>query len=74
MEEQKYTASANVEKLQQTDVTDEGRTDNFMTIDSWNQDGNFYGQFDDFGPVLHQEAPPTLNGDPLGAAEKNSIV
>ncbi len=54
-----------IEKYKQTDSTLEGRDRLFMTLDSWNQDGNYAGRFDDFGPVMEEEAPPTLNGKPV---------
>lgn len=47
------------------DSSNEGRKQAFMTIDSWNQDGNYYARFDEFGPELEQESPPTLNGKPM---------
>jgi hypothetical protein len=47
------------------DASDEGRKQRFMTLDSWNQDGNYFARFDDFGPELEQEEPPTMNGRPM---------
>jgi len=55
----------NLESYQETDATDQGWKDQFMTIDSWNQDGNYYAQFDDFGPEMQPEGPPTHNGKPM---------
>ena len=53
-----------LEEYRKTDSIHQGRDKYFMTVDSWIQDGNPSGQFDDFGPVLEQEDPPTLNGEP----------
>lgn len=55
----------NLEKYRRTDSINQGRDRKFMTIDSWIQDGNFSGRYDDFGPEMEQEEPPTLNGVPL---------
>ncbi|WP_438447744.1 hypothetical protein [Gorillibacterium sp. sgz5001074] len=49
----------------QMDPAAEGRDKHFMTLDSWNQDGNYQARHDEFGPEMEQEAPPTLNGKPL---------
>jgi hypothetical protein len=54
-----------MDKLRSKDSDDQGRKDKFMTLDSWNQDGNYQGRFDEFGPEMEQEAPPTLNGKPI---------
>jgi hypothetical protein len=54
-----------LEKYRLTDSIYQGRVDDFMTLDSWMQDGNFAARFDNFGPEMEQEAPPTLNGMPL---------
>lgn len=36
-----------------------------MTVDSWIQDGNPNGAEEEFAPLMVEEAPPTLNGEPL---------
>lgn len=54
-----------LEEYQKTDSVNQGRDHYFMTVDSWIQDGNFSGRYDDFGPVLEQEEPPTVNGNPI---------
>jgi hypothetical protein len=56
---------SNTERYQQTDSTDEGRKEHFMTVDQWILDGNPTGETEDFGPEMEQEAPPTLNGKPF---------
>ncbi|WP_199616246.1 hypothetical protein [Paenibacillus alkalitolerans] len=55
----------NLEKYRKTDSIYEGRDRKFMTLDAWNQDGNPGSVDDAFGPVMEQEDPPTLNGQPL---------
>lgn len=47
------------------DVVHQGRDQHFMTLDSWNRDGNYQARYDEFGPEMEQEEPPTLNGEPL---------
>lgn len=59
------TSQENLEKYRATDLTNQGRDKNFMTIDSWIQDGNPSGNYDNFGPEMVQEDPPTLNGQPM---------
>ncbi|WP_309122566.1 hypothetical protein [Paenibacillus sp.] len=57
-------AKRQLAQAQAKDSTDGARTDAFMTMDAWNQDGNPTAIVDDFGPEMNQEAPPTLNGKP----------
>lgn len=64
MENKKEEPNA-LEPYRETDSTDQGREKHFMTIDSWIQDGNFSGRYDELGPEMEQEEPPTLNGEPL---------
>lgn len=59
---EKRAAQLQLEQAKAKDSTDGERSDTFMTLDSWNQDGNPAAADDEFGPVMEQEAPPTLNG------------
>ncbi|TLS50758.1 hypothetical protein FE782_18850 [Paenibacillus antri] len=58
------TVEKQLKQARAKDSTDGARTDAFMTLDAWNQDGNPTAIVDEFGPELQQEAPPTLNGKP----------
>lgn len=56
---------ANLEKYRRKDSIHQGRDRYVMTVDSWIQDGNPNGAEEDFAPLMVEEAPPTLNGEPL---------